>query len=97
MTTMTFRDQERIEDFIQFSGDPTDWTSREGFNLLLSNLEKAGFLVRIEQHNMLWKSVLQDSDGALIGVGNSYEKEPYESLARAVVQAAINSPYGYYY
>jgi len=95
--SITFREQERIEDFIQFSGSPVDWASREGFNLLLSNLEKAGFKVRIEDHQPQWKVQVKDSEGAILGAGSTYDAQPYEALAKAVIQAAISSPYGYYY
>jgi hypothetical protein len=94
MSFLTFQEQEAVEDYIQYSGPIVNWDTRTGFTTLLNYLERMGIGVRIEDHQPQWKAFLQDSGGALLGIGTGFDDQPYRALALAVVQAGINDPVG---
>jgi len=98
MSTVTWRDQEAVDDFIQYSGSTVNWDSETGFHTLMTYLEHMRLGIRIEDHGDAfgkWKVFLQDTEGALIGMGTCFDEKPWTALIKAVVQASINNPVGY--
>ena len=95
MSALTWRDQEAVDDFIQYRGQSIDWTSETGFHTLMQELEAMKLGIRIEDHDKLWRVFLHDTGGALIGVGASYDPKPFVALVKAVVNAGIDNPVGF--
>ena len=95
MSTLSFREQEKIEDYIQYKGSITNWDSEQGFHTLMTYLEQLDIGIRIEDHEPQWRVFLQDSEGDHIGTGLSFDKQPWKALALAVVQASFKDPIGY--
>lgn len=92
---LSFREQEAVENFIQYTGSITNWDTEQGFRTLLSYLEQQKIGIRIEDHKPQWKVFLQDPEGAFMAVGLSFDKQPWKALALAVVQAAFTNPIGF--
>jgi len=95
MSDLTFREQETIDNFIQYTGSITNWDSEQGFRTLMAHLEQQKIGIRIEDHKPQWKVILQDPEKAFLAIGTSYDEQPWKALALAVVQAAIGNPIGF--
>lgn len=98
-TQITFTDQEAVDDFVQYSGEGINWNSENGFHTLMHKLESMKLSIRIEDHRdsvgPRWKTIIQDPEGALAGMGTCFDPQPFASLIKAVVQAGLNNPVGY--
>ena len=93
--SVTYNDQEKVDDFIQYRGSSINWNSENGFHTLMQHLETMKLGIRIEDHDRNWKVFIQDPEGALIGIGSSWDQKPYTALVKAVVAASLNNPVGY--
>lgn len=93
--SLSFSEQEKIDDFIQYKESMANWDSERGFHTLMTYLEKFDIGIRIEDHKPQWRVFLQDSEGNHIGTGLSFDEQPWKALALAVVQASLNDPIGY--
>jgi hypothetical protein len=97
-TQITFNDQEKVDDFVQYAGEAINWNTETGFHTLMHHIEKMKLGIRIEDHRDTagpkWKVMIQDTEGALAGMGACFDEVPWAALIKAVVQASLNNPTG---